>query len=131
MINQTLDRALSGPTDEKMPGNAETEPTSRAGLWFLLALLTTMLCLIFSPQIIRLVNGNGAPVAGEYLGSVQKVDFIGGLGHDTQVQTETRTVLVRGAVELVKGTRLERRRTFLTDDVCEVGNNVCHDLLSE
>jgi hypothetical protein len=131
MINQTLDTAMSAPADEKGPTKSENEPTSWAGLWFLLTLLTMMLSLIFLPQIVRFANGIATPIAGEYLGSVQKVDFIGGLGHDTQVQTETRTVLIRGAVELANGTKLERRRTFLTDDVCEVGTNVCRDLLSE
>jgi hypothetical protein len=89
--------ALSTPATENKPQPSETKPASWAGLWFLLTLMAAMLFFIFLPQIVRLVSGMGQSVAGEYLGTVQRITYVGGLGQHTQIDTETRTFLLRGA----------------------------------
>jgi hypothetical protein len=122
--------ALSTPATENKPQPSETKPASWAGLWFLLTLMAAMLSFIFLPQIVRLVGGMGQSVAGEYLGTVQRITYVGGLGQHTQIDTETRTFLLRGAVQINKGIRLELRRGIFDAEVCEVGTQSCRDLIS-
>ena len=122
--------ALSAPATENDPQPPEAKPASWAGLWFLLTLMAAMLSFIFYPQIARLLGGIGQPVAGEYLGAVQRITYVGGLGHHTQIDTETRTFLLSGAVQINKGTRLELRRGIFDKEVCEVGTQSCRDLIS-
>jgi hypothetical protein len=122
--------ALSTPATENNPQPPEAKPASWAGLWFLLTLMAAMLSFIFLPQIVRLVGGMGQSVAGEYLGTVQRITYVGGLGQHTQIDTETQTFLLRGAVQINKGIRLELRRGIFDAEVCEVGTQSCRDLIS-
>ena len=65
----------------------------------------------------------------EYMGAVQKITYVGNLGPDTQIDTENRTFLLRGAASLKKGDRMERRETFFTIKVCELETGRCWDLM--
>jgi hypothetical protein len=65
----------------------------------------------------------------EYLGTVQRISYIGGLGIHTQIDTETRTVLLRGAVLTQRGARLELRRLAWGPEVCNLDRVDCHALV--
>lgn len=61
-----------------------------------------------------------------YLGTVQRISFIGGLRTRTQVDTETRSVLLEGVVDLRKGHRLELRPQNVDGDVCDLDSAACY-----
>lgn len=122
---------LPAPEPQDDPLQPQPKPASWDGLWFFLVLMTVLLSIILLPKILRLVSGLGKPVAGVYLGSVQKVTYIGGFGLRTQIDTDNQTFLLSGAVQVNKGTRLELRRGIIFDaEVCEVGTRSCRNLIS-
>ena len=119
------DRHESLPPDQD-PGSAcPWEAPYIIGL--LVLMLLALICWPYTSALIRRVSH---PPQAEYLGSVQSISFIGGLGSDTQVWTETRTFLLRGALHLKTGTPLQRRPGAIDDQVCVVDTELCHHLLS-
>lgn len=123
------DEVLNEPGDE-LPAPDAHPSNGGAGLLFWLFLAVIVLpVLIFTSWGERLINGLGAGDQREYLGTVQKISYIGGLGSNTQVDTETRTLLLRGPVILTQGTALERRILNFTSDVCVVKTDQCWHLM--
>ena len=60
------------------------------------------------------------------LGRVQRITYIGGLGLQTQVDTETQSVLLDGVVRLPLHTVIELRSYSVEDEeVCAVGVKRC------
>ena len=88
-----------------------------------------LLALLFLPWTMRVVNSLLAPAEKEYLGTVQKITYVGGLGNDTQIDTETRTFLLRGPVIINKGARLELRKGAFDSQVCDLVTGVCRALI--
>lgn len=64
----------------------------------------------------------------EYLGVLQKITYVGSFGVDTQIETESQTLLLRGSADLNKGARLERREGLFDIQVCVVGTESCWGL---
>ena len=65
----------------------------------------------------------------EYLGTVQRISYVGGLRIHTQIDTETRTVLLHGAVLTQRGARLELRRLAWGPEVCDLDRLACYALV--
>ncbi len=59
------------------------------------------------------------------LGTVQKIYFVGGLITNTQVETESRTLLLFSRVIVAKGTALELREDYFGRQVCVKGTQRC------
>lgn len=55
---------------------------------------------------------------------------IGSVGVNTQIETESATLLLRGAADIKKNAELERREGLLGVQVCEVGTQSCWELMS-
>lgn len=85
----------------------------------------------FSPEIIRAVANSGEPRERTFLGTVQKVTFVGGLMPSTQVDTQSQTLLLRGAASLAQGARLERRRWWGDPEVCDMQSGACWQIMSQ
>lgn len=96
-------------------------------LWGITLLLISLIAL---PWLLPLIEESGKPPRIESLGKVTRVHFVGGFGTATQVETLTKTLLLGGAVELAVGTEIERRTTRLTDELCAVGTQHCHEIAS-
>ena len=54
-------------------------------------------------------NDSTVPVP---MGAVQQIHFIGDWGINTQIDTEDRSMVVRGMTRLEKGSRVEQRKTL-------------------
>lgn len=123
------DEVLYEPGDEPPAPDAKKSDGGAGHLFWLFLVVFVLPVLIFTSWGEHLINGLGAGDQREYLGTVQKISYVGGLGSDTQVDTETRTLLLRGPVILTKGTALERRILNFTSDVCVVKTDQCWHLM--
>lgn len=91
-----------------------------------------ILLLFTSPWTLDWIRGVGSKARHaerEYLGVVQKITYVGGFGTNTQIEADSQTLLLRGAVELKKGARLERRESLFDIQVCELETGACWDLM--
>lgn len=86
--------------------------------------------LLFWPQVKQWIPGLADPPKVQVLGQVQRSSFVGGWGVRTQVEVETGSLLLRGSVEIERGALVERRVTALDEQLCVVGTNRCHEILS-
>ena len=59
------------------------------------------------------------------VGTVQKSYFVGWLGISTQIDTETRTLLLWDTVNLPKGTPLQIRQDYFGRRVCVANTQQC------
>ena len=123
------------PDRDDKPKPADSTMSS-LGLILVMVMVMVMVMAIafqilwFSPRLIRAVANLGQPDERVWLGTVRKVTFIGGFSTSTQVDTETQTLLLRGAVGLKPGATLERRKGFWDTQACEPQTGACWDLLS-
>jgi hypothetical protein len=106
------------------------DSSSTALMWFFVPVFALLLLLLFWPVNKQFIAGLATPPSVSYLGLVRETSFLGDISIRTQVKTETRTVLVRGAVEIDIGTAVERRVTATEDLLCNVGSNDCREILS-
>ena len=95
-------------------------------------MVVLLLGIAASPWLLEWANDRWAPKTRQYLGAAQRVRYSGSWRVNTEVQTESHTFLLNGAVLIAKGVGLERRARLLdADDVCVVGSDVCHGLRSQ
>lgn len=122
----------------EMNGEASTdideEATAKDSGEFLVKVLMFLVLgfiplMFLSPWLYGWVNALGRVGNGEYIGMVQTISYVGGFGPDTQVNTDVRTVLLRGAVILKTGDRLELRKGYLNSDVCLASTDRCWRLM--
>lgn len=131
------DSAQQGALSDRELAQRECESQSKRndsdisalGLILLFALLIQI--TIFLPQIIDALTNLVKPSERAFLGTVQKVTFIGGFGASTQVDTESHSVLLRGAASVRQGARLERRKDSWAVQVCDMQTRACWDLISQ
>ena len=64
-------------------------------------------------------------------GTVQKITFVKGWGVSSQVDTEQRSFLVRGATQLRKGARVETRSGSLGSRLCDADRLICDELMRD
>ncbi|WP_114968236.1 hypothetical protein [Rhodoferax ferrireducens] len=124
---ELADEELEDPDCADKPKPADSTMSS---LGLILAMAVAFQLLWFSPRIIRAVANLGQPDERVLLGTVRKVTFIGGFSTATQIDTETQTLLLRGAASLQPGASLERRKGFWDTQACELQTGACWDLLS-
>lgn len=91
--------------------------------------IVILLSLLAWPWPYRVINDLWGPTEREYLGTVQRITYVGGFGADTQIDTETRTFLLSGPALILKGTRLERRQRIFDSEVCDMDTDACRDLI--
>jgi hypothetical protein len=109
---------------------AECDSDAIGMAFFFLVAFVLLLLLIFWPLTKQFVPGLADPPQIYGLGTVQETNFIGGFFIRTQVKTELKTVLLRDAIEIDTGTRVERRVTTLDDYLCVVGGDACYKVVS-
>lgn len=105
---------------------------SRVGRWklaFLVVGTLAVVALISWPYGARLMASVSAPDVVKDVGTVQKINFVGGLHITTQVEVETEALLIDDAANLPKGTRLQLRENFFGRQVCISGSRRCWDLV--
>lgn len=118
------------PEDSDCADKPKPADSTMSSLGLILVMAVAFQLLWFSPRLIRAVANLGQPDERVWLGTVRKVTFIGGFTTATQVDTETRTLLLRGAAGLQPGATLERRKGFWDTQACELQTGACWDLLS-
>ena len=115
------------PMLSDVPTRPSTDNTW-SGLFFFLMISAIVMTLVFWPWIFGSKSAMQAPAVTEYVGIVQKTNFIGGFRTDTQVDTDQRTLPMRGIADVKRGTQLETRIDYFRRQVCEVGTDVCYGL---
>ena len=110
---------------------AQGEPDADLTPWLLLIMLLTLMLVVLTPLAWRAIRAYGLPDVTRPLGTVQRITFLGGWGTTTQVDTQTHSVLLRGAVNLTLGTELEQRKKFWGFEVCEVHSERCESMVSD
>ena len=108
---------------------ARKDKADSLGTKMLLTILALPLSFILIPWVGKQVNSLGVLTKPQFLGTVQKISYVGGLGPDTQVDTEHRTLLLSGAVVIEKGIALELRKGRLSSEVCIVKTDQCWHLM--
>ena len=115
------------PLPRDLPKRPPSDNTG-SGLFFFLVICAIVMTLVFWPWIFGSKSAMQAPTVTEYVGIVQKTNFIGGFRTDTQVDTDQRTLLMRSIADVKRGTQLETRIDYFRRQVCEVGTDICHGL---
>jgi hypothetical protein len=113
--------------DEPEPPKSKTEAEAKVILFWLLVVGSLILVLM----IRDCASNSGSKTRHaerEYLGVLQKITYVGSFGVDTQIETESQTLLLRGSADLNKGARLERREGLFDIQVCVVGTDSCWGL---
>ena len=126
---QTPEDIVGHDTNSPASNSPQAGDDSRVMLLFFGATFVILLSLLTWPWPYELIISLGGPAEREYVGTVQKITYVGGLGPDTQIDTETRTLLLRGAVLIQKGVRLEQRKGAFDSDVCIVSSDQCWHLM--
>jgi hypothetical protein len=104
--------------------------TDRSALGLIIVFALLIQATIYSPQIVGALTNLTQPGERVFLGTVQKVAFTGGLGTATQVDTESHTLLLRGAASFRQGARLERRKGWWAMQACDMQTSACWDLIN-
>ena len=79
------------------------------------ALLTA---LIFLPFTSGKLADFWAPATQEDWGTVQSIRYVSSFAPTTQLETESRTFLLKGIVNIDKGMRVHKREDFFNRQVC-------------
>lgn len=98
--------------------------------WLLIILLLTLVIM----AMLMLLQGRGNWGMNSVVtpqGTVQRITFVSGWGVSTQVDTEHRSFLVRGATQLRKGARVETRSGPLGSRLCDAERLTCDELMRD
>ncbi len=97
--------------------------------YFLTAAFVAVLIYMAFPTIKTLFGFPSPVVEVQALGTVQRVLYVGGLITDTQVDTQERSLLLSGIVDLSSNTPLDLRIQDGLSFVCISGKSNCWRLL--
>ncbi len=134
------DRYVRSPDDDSQYEEEEQgvtlypkrrKSTVGSDMVFVLAAMALFAALMSTPSCVWAVrhwNDSTVPVAQ---GTVQRINFIGNLGIDTQIDTEQRSFIVHGITKLKKGTRVETRKGTWAYALCDQDTDLCEDLVRE
>lgn len=109
---------------------ARASSNGRATAIFFLATFALLIALVFWPTTKQFIPGLADPPSIRPLGPVLQTRFVGGLAPRTEVSTQGKVLLLRGAVELDAGVAVERRTGVLDDELCVSGTTHCHEIVS-
>ena len=97
---------------------------------FITLLIIATLLLPWIPEWFQNTGSKTVHAKRENLGKLITLNYIGSLGVNTQIETQSTTLLLRGAADIKRGAALERREGLLGIQVCEVGTDSCWELMS-
>ena len=97
---------------------------------FITLLIIASLLLPWIPEWFQNTGSKTVHAKRESLGKLQTITYFGSVGVNTQIETESATLLLRGAADIKKGAELERREGLLGIQVCEAGTESCWELMS-
>ena len=109
-------------------------PRSRDDTWIVMTLLGVLLIMLAVLASFAWtypwLSDHLASKEREYLGTVQRVTYVGSFTVDTQIDTERQTFLLQGSAFIHRGDKLEWRSRLFDAQACVVGTEVCHVLRS-
>lgn len=126
---QALSRTKELP-DGPLPGPVKTKREFPVFGVFITLLIIASLLLPWIPEWFQNTGSKTLHAKRENLGKLVKLTYIGSVGVNTQIETQSATLLLRGAADIKKGAELERREGLLGIQVCEVGTESCWELMS-
>lgn len=126
---QALSRTKELP-DDPLPGPVKTRKEFPVFAVFITLLIIASLLLPWIPEWFQNTGSKTVHAQRENLGKLQTTTYIGSVGVNTQIETQSATLLLRGAADINKGAELERREGLLGIQVCEVGTDSCWELMS-
>jgi hypothetical protein len=101
-------------------------------VWGLGLSLVLPLAVWCAPLILAHLTGRHEVASNVSLGSVRKINFVGGFVMSTQVETEQTVILLRGAQSIAIGTLLQlHKKRWNDDEVCDVQGKRCWELISQ
>lgn len=127
-----LEQKLEHKVERKGGENEKARDLSSGWATMIFFALTFVIlaALTFWPLTKQFIPGLADPPTIEPLGPVLQTRFVGGFGTRTEVRTQAKSVLLRGAVELDAGVVVERRTSVLDDALCVRGTRRCHEIVS-
>ena len=75
------------------------------------------------------LRGRFVPYTEEDWGTVKTIHYVGSLGPTTQVDTDRKTFLLRGTVNIDQGTRVVRREDYFGKAICIDSTKTCWELI--
>ena len=117
------------------PANGEGTPKpdkgASLGVVILLNITGFVLAALLLAWLLSIVElrGRFVPFTQEDWGTVQSIRYVGSFGPTTQVDTDRKTFLLRGTVNLDQGTRLVRRKDYFGQAICIDGTKTCWELI--
>lgn len=134
-MTQPNDNAPRPNPESTTPANGKGTPEPEKGFstgvvivlnltaFFLVAMLLAWLLGIAE------LRGRFVSFTQEDWGTVQNIRYVGSFGPTTQVDTDRKVFLLRGTVNLDKGTRVVRRKDYFGQVICIAGTKTCWELL--
>jgi hypothetical protein len=113
--------------DDDEPTRAPSSFASDMG--WLIPLTLLAMGVVSAPQWLWALEHWSDPTTPVAQGTVQRVHYIGNLGIDSQIDTETRSFMVRGVSHLQKGWNVETRKSTWSVQLCSTDAAVCEDLM--
>lgn len=116
-------------------GKETSKPDKGASLGVVILLnisgfVLVALLLAWLLTIIEL-RGRFVPFVQEDWGTVQTIRYVGSFGPTTQVDTDRKTFLLRGTVNLDQGMRLVRRKDYFGQAICINDTKTCWELIGD
>jgi hypothetical protein len=124
--NDNDDKASDDDTTTK--DNSTDKNNTGGEFWkFLKFLMASCLltAVVFWPYILGILSVLWAPEVVTEVGTVQKIHFVGGFRISTQIDTESRTLLLWNIVDLPRGTPLQMREDFYERRACVANTQRC------
>lgn len=118
----------AAPMDVK--GTPEPEGFS-TGVVMVLNLIAFLLVAMLLAWILGSaeLRGRFLPYTQEDWGSVMTIRYVGSFGPTTQVDTDRKTFLLHGTVNIDQGTQVVRRKDYFGQAICIDGTKTCWKLI--
>ena len=126
---QALSETKESPNDP-LPGPVKTKKEFPVFGTVITLLIIASLLLPWIPEWFQNTGSKTVHAKRESLGKLLELTYIGSVGVNTQIGTQSATLLLRGAADIKKGAELERREGLLGIQVCEAGTESCWELMS-
>lgn len=107
---------------------AKSPIPSAPDLLLTLLIIFALVFILGVPRWQEMMQSPASPEASTPVGTVQRIQFIGNLGVDTQIDTEERSFLVRGISKLQKGMPLRLYLSFWKSDLCNADASICEQV---
>jgi hypothetical protein len=105
------------------------QPTTSNVDYLMIMLVVSALGVVLGPPIWQNWMSGASSAKPIPVGTVQRIQYIGNLGIDTQIDTNARSFMVSGISKLQKGMLLNLHHGFGSRAVCNADQSICERLM--